>query len=174
MRPSSVGGGTLRPVAVLRSPLIASAINVDVDPTRPLCKPPPASLSATAHTAVVSAVTGNAPTNPAALGPAGARAPKPTRSQGAATFGATGERLRIAPSADPKEHTFVQRAWLYDRSVNNHFLAARTDKYAGLAAVPGAGLNIGSGHGFGVPQEGRTSFARRSAAWKDPTGVWSG
>jgi hypothetical protein len=87
-------------------------VNAPVNPARPLTQPLPASLSSggnTALSAASAAVTPNPPLDPAAVPVAagGQHKPKPNKST-APAYGASGERLRVDPSFDPREHTLVQ------------------------------------------------------------------
>jgi len=85
---------------------------------------------------------------------------------------AAGERPRVGDS-DPKEHSFVQRAWLYDRSATHHIARTR-DPSEGVPAenIPGLALK-GLGTQSIRPRD-KEHFPLGNDSLKAETGIWSG
>lgn len=82
---------------------------------------------------------------------------------------ATGEKLKLE-TPDAKEHSFIQRAWQYDREPHKHYLAEQAAPPA--ENVPGTSLK-GLGESA-LLSPSKRSFAKRNDALRDDTGVWSG
>jgi hypothetical protein len=74
-------------------------------------------------------------------------------------------------SADIKEHTLVQRSWLYDRGLNQHYT---TDKRTAAPTTNVDGLALrGLGEASSAPPAAR-GFALANDTTRHDTGIWSG
>jgi hypothetical protein len=82
------------------------------------------------------------------------------------TYGATGERLKKGLDEDPKNHTFVQRSWLYDRSSYSQYKPA-TQKTA-KEPVENVSLVLGP------KSKKKTGFHRVKMSTASADGIWSG
>jgi len=100
------------------------------------------------------------------------RADRNARGSGPKSYGSTGERLRVE-NTDPKEHTFIQRAWINNKDLYLSYVRQQPDPRSQLPAIPGHGLVLSSMlNPGGVPQ--RASFAKRNDPRSQYNGVWSG
>jgi len=87
-------------------------------------------------------------------------------TRGISGFKATGERLRVGPSWDPKDNTFVQRAWNYNREGSQYY----TNDYTRAKNTPGMHFK---GLGEKTPYDPTINYARRSDTIKHSTGIWT-
>jgi hypothetical protein len=93
---------------------------------------------------------------------------KTSRGTGLKTAGATGERLKVGDT-DAKEHTFVQRSWLYNRELSGHYNTDRPPR--DNDNVPGSGL---PGLGVQEPRPERPYYGLTNDTLKADVGIWSG
>jgi hypothetical protein len=80
---------------------------------------------------------------------------------------ATGERLCLDAGHDPKTHTFIQKAYLYDRSHLQYYLRDPSATQVEWKNVDGCSLKgLGEQHARNVPKPKRNDTIRQN------TGIW--
>lgn len=90
-------------------------------------------------------------------------------SKGKRTSGATGERLRIDPGHDPKNHTFIQKAYLYDRAHLQYYLREpTTNEQQEPKNLDGLWKGLGEQRRVGNVAKGK-----RNDALRDEVGIWN-
>jgi hypothetical protein len=93
------------------------------------------------------------------------------RKRGIKTGGATGEVLKVDHTTDPKSHTFVQRAWLYDRS--SYQIVNDKAKYDAILEEKQK-VDILQGLGQNKSRPDQPHYRRKTFNTASSDGIWSG
>lgn len=87
--------------------------------------------------------------------------------RGVMSFGSTGERPKLAPEDDPKEHTLMQRSWVYSRGINNY--NGQRPKKESVYSNPPPGI---PGIGLKRPEK-KQVFTRKNDTIPDGVRIWN-
>lgn len=87
--------------------------------------------------------------------------------RGVMSFGSTGERPKLSANDDPKEHTLMQRSWVYSRGINN--FNGKKPVVESMYANPPHGI---PGIGLTKPAQ-KQAFTRKNDTIPDGVQIWN-